>query len=329
MSSPLLGQATPARAPATIHPRAVSLPDRRVTPISGRSWLNQLGWFINETSMGKTGLWGPAPPQEDDLAALRASGTGAHERRIVTPSLGSISMTGADLYRLECQGCHRTDGRGVPPEINSMINPVRSTSPELVRKHMEEVGAPMDAKSVRELAKQSHAALVQRISHGGYHMPGFLDLNETEIQALVAYVEQLAGVPGAERRQLQFNEPTMRVGEHLVKATCHICHDSVGPKPSPAQMMDGEVPPLSTLVASKGLDEFVMKVTRGAPATMGVLQLQYRGRMPVFYYIRPEEATAAYLYLYTYPPESVTSPAEGSTAAAKAKITAGARDVHR
>ena len=212
-----------------------------------------------------------------------------------------------------------------------MINPVRATSSELVRKHMEEVGAPMSAKDARELASQSQTALEQRISHGGLHMPGFLDLNTTEIEALVAYVNQLAGVPHAERRQLRINEPTMRVGEHLVKATCHICHDATGPKPTPQAMMDGAVPPLSTLIRSKSLEEFVTKVTEGAPATMGVLELQYRGRMPVFYYIRPEEAAAAYLYLSTYPPESApqSSQAEGTSALASHKSSSGVVHAHK
>ncbi|MBV8206174.1 MAG: c-type cytochrome [Acidobacteria bacterium] len=297
--------------------RTVALPNTPVTAISGRSWLNHLGAFVNETSMGKTGQWGPAPSEEEDLAKVRAKAPGG-EIAIGAQASGTIALTGADLYRLECQGCHRTDGRGVPPEINSMINPVRATSPELIRKHMEEMGAPMTAKDARELASQSQSALVQRISHGGLHMPGFLDLNTVEIQALVAYVNQLAGVPGAETRQIRMNEPTTRVGEHLIKATCHICHDATGPKPSAQEMMDGMVPPLSTLTRTRSLNEFVAKVTEGAPVSMGVLELHYRGRMPVFYYIRPEEAAAAYMYLTMYPPGTADETDAGSRAAAPA-----------
>src|SRR5215469_15872012 len=331
MTRPSAAQQGKQKLPAKLVARTVIPPNTPVTPISGQSWLNHLGAFVNETSMGKTGLWGPAAPAEEGPTQLPDAPNRRIGLGVGSLTTGTMPMTGSDLDRLECQGCHRTDGRGVPPEINSMINPVRATSAALVRKHMEEVGAPMTAKDARELATQSQTALEQRISHGGLHMPGFLDLNSVEIEALVAYVNQLAGVPGAERRQLRINEPTMRVGEHLVKATCHICHDATGPKPTPQGMMDGAVPPLSTLTRSKSLEEFVTKVTEGAPAVMGVLELHYRGRMPVFYYIRPEEAAAAYLYLSTYPPESVpqTSQAEGASALTAHKSSSRVLHAHK
>jgi mono/diheme cytochrome c family protein len=321
-----------SQEPQKITARTVALPNTPVTPISGRSWLNHLGAFVNETSMGKTGLWGPPPEEAMGTVSRPASSLDFFASKAIAN--GTEPLTGADLYRLECQGCHRSTGAGVPPEINSMINPVRSTSAELVRKHMEEVGASMSPKEARELATQSHTALVQRISHGGVNMPGFLDLNRVEIDALLAYVNQLAGVPGAEKRQIEINEPTARVGEHLVKATCHICHDASGPKPTPQEMMDGMTPPLSTLTRSKSLEEFVQKVTQGAPVTMGVLELRYRGRMPAFYYIRPDEAAAAYIYLSMYPPGSAEDTGAQSSGAQapshpRRRQSGGDANVHR
>ncbi len=329
---PLAAQLNSAKPAQKIAIRTVALPNSPVTPVSGRNWLNHVGAFLNDTSMGKTGAYGPAPPEEEIRTAPGATSWAGLAAG--TFASGTIALTGADLYRLECQGCHRTDGKGVPPEINSMINPVRATSAELIRKHMEEIGAPMGSKAARELAAQSQMALVQRISHGGVHMPGFLDLNAVEIEALVAYVDQLAGVPGAEKRQIRLNEPSMRVGEHLVKATCHICHDATGPHPTPEQMLEGEIPPLSTLTRSKSLEQFVQKVMQGTPVTMGVLELRYRGRMPVFYYIRPDEAAAAYLYLSMYPPETVQvarpqAEAVANSATAKRKSSAGVVNEHK
>jgi hypothetical protein len=49
--------------------------------------------------------------------------------------------------------------------------------------------------------------------------------------------------------------------------------------------------------------DFLKKVRSGAPVTMGELALHYRGRMPVFGYLRDEEVAAAYLFLSEYPPQ--------------------------
>jgi len=214
---------------------------------------------------------------------------------------GPMVLTGADLYRLDCQACHRANGMGSPPEINSVLEPVRATSPELIRQRMERIGASIARKAANQLAAQAEASLLQRINHGGQKMPAFPDLNAVEAQAVVAYLKQLAGVPGAERKQIRIQEPAARVGEHLVKATCHICHSATGREPTPEELLRGAIPPL-TDVRGKSLGEFLTKVLEGAPVTMGTLQLQYRGRMPVFYYLRDEEAAAAYLYLSIYRP---------------------------
>ena len=45
------------------------------------------------------------------------------------------------------------------------------------------------------------------------------------------------------------------------------------------------------------------KVTQGAPILMGTPPSLYRGRMPVFYYLKDEEIASAYVYLATYPPQ--------------------------
>ena len=101
-----------------------------------------------------------------------------------------------------------------------------------------------------------------------------------------------------------------RLGELVVKGTCHICHDATGPRPSGRALLEGAIPPLNILVADKPVVDFVDKVRRGAPIVMGDLPFHYRGRMPVFSYLQDKEVAAAYLYLSTYPPRASDEPAK-------------------
>jgi mono/diheme cytochrome c family protein len=153
-----------------------------------------------------------------------------------------------------------------------------------------------------KLAQQANAALLQRLHSGGQNMPPFPHLDEVEVLALLAYLKQLAGIPGAEGQQIAVTESPLRVGEHIVKSTCHTCHSATGPDPDPGQIETGAIPPLSVLTARKSRPEFIRKVTYGAPILMGTPPMLYRGRMPVFYYLTEQEAADVYLYLTLYPP---------------------------
>jgi cytochrome c len=265
--------------------------DPVVTPVQGESWLDHLHRTFDETSMGKTGRIGPA---ESTASATRG----------VSPFFArqAVTLHGADLYRLNCRACHGEAGAGAPPEINSVINPVRATSVALVMERMKQTGMSMSRAEAAEMAKQSHNALLDRLHHGGKDMPAFSHLDDAEISALIAYLKQLANVSGATREQATVQEPSVRVGEHIVKSTCHICHSAAGANPDPEQLSEGVIPPLSTLTSRLNQAEFVRKVTSGAPIVAGTPALQCRGRMPVFYYLSEEEAADVYLYLSLYPP---------------------------
>ena len=94
-----------------------------------------------------------------------------------------------------------------------------------------------------------------------------------------------------------------RLGEFVVKGTCHICHDATGPRPtSTAILLQGRIPSLASLLADKPIADFVNKVRAGESVMMGDPLYPHRGRMPVFYYLSDMEIGAAYKYLSAYPP---------------------------
>src|SRR5271166_3901823 len=241
-------QTNPSSAP--MH-NEVGSKDIAVTAVTGESWLTHLNRPFGETSMGRTGRLGPPAPAPAEEAARWLPASSSN----VTTQV--VTLHGSDLYRLNCQGCHGESGQGAPPEINSVINPVRSTSVALVMARMKTVGMDISRADAAQLAKQSSTALLQRLHNGGQDMPPFLHLNDTEVRSLVAYLKQLAGVPGAEAEQVTVKESPVRVGEHIVKSTCHTCHSATGLDPSPQQLLDGAIPPLNTLTARKSRPEFI------------------------------------------------------------------------
>jgi mono/diheme cytochrome c family protein len=275
-----------------------------ITPVAGESWLHHLHRSFDETSMGKTWRLGP-PDLAADQSAPRLrpsalSGSTASGSRMET-------LRGADLYRVNCQGCHGEYGLGAPPEIGSLIDPVRATSFALVTRRMKMTGMALSRRETTELVNQSRNSLLKRLHEGGTDMPSFHHLSEAEIRSLVAYLNQLAGVPGAEKEQVAIQEPHARVGELIVKSTCHVCHDATGTNPTPAELLQGAIPPLSALPARVNQTQLVRKVTSGAPVVMGTASSMYRGRMPVFSYLSAHEAADVYEYLTHYPPAESAS----------------------
>jgi mono/diheme cytochrome c family protein len=269
--------------------------------VEGESWLVHLHRSFDETSMGKSsGVYGPAPPMPSEwplpLPALQLSNKFTGQ---------STTLYGSDLYRFKCQGCHGASGTGAPPEINSVIDPVRATSASMYIERMKKVGMDVTSKEAVPLAKQANGMLLDRLHKGGTDMPSpNPNLTDAEVRSLFAYLRQLAGIPGAEKQQVAVVEPALRVGEHIVKSTCHICHASVGHNPGPQELSEAQIPPLSSLTSRLSLNQFVTKVTVGTPVLEGSPAIPVRGRMPVFTYLTPDEAADAYLYLSLYPPRN-------------------------
>jgi mono/diheme cytochrome c family protein len=248
-------------------------PDPPVTPVSGPSWLHRLGVDYRDTSLGRgAGRYGPNPT---DLATNQPP---------VSLTAGTrVTVTGADLYRLNCQACHRAEGTGAPPEIKSMLPAVQGSTLQQMR------GAV------------TKADLYARIEKGGQKMPARAHLAPADVDVLYAYLTALAGTPGGPAHP-QETITIDRLGESVVKGTCSICHDATGPRPSDKAMLDGAIPSLASLLTDKSIAEFVNKAERGALAVMGTPPVPHRGRMPVFYYLTDHELAAAYAYLKRYPP---------------------------
>jgi mono/diheme cytochrome c family protein len=260
-----------------------------VTPVEGPSTLHRLHRTIEGSSMGWGGQWSaplnlttPTPPR----AGTR----------------GDFVLSGADLYRISCRACHRPNGEGAPPEINSIIGPVQSASVSWLTERMKAMGRPVDPAFIRELTSSTEADLLKRFKTGGHDMPSFDHLSDDEIRVLRPFLDQMAGLPGAEARQRFVSEPSARVGELIIKGTCHICHDATGPDKTPTSLND-IIPPLSSMSHQKTFADFVRKVRQGAPIPVGSAGMSSRGRMPVFNYLSEREAEAAYSYLSQYPPK--------------------------
>jgi mono/diheme cytochrome c family protein len=250
-------------------------PDPPVTPVSGPSWLQKLGVDYRDTSFGRgAGRYGPNP---QDLAT---------DRKPVSVTLGArVTVTGADLYRLNCQACHRAEGTGAPPEIKSVLPAVQGSTLQQMR------------------GTVTKADLYARIEKGGQKMPSRGHLQRADVDVLYGYLTKLAGTAGGPA-PAQESMTADRLGENVVKGTCHICHDATGPRPSEQAMLAGAIPSLASIMSDKPIAEFVNKVERGAVTVMGTPPVPHRGRMPVFYYLTDNELAAAYKFLKTYPPKS-------------------------
>ena len=269
-----------------------------ITPVTGESWLHHLGRSFDETSMGKTWQLGPASEISYAPTHLRT--------RTVPTSTNADSrveiVNGSELYRINCQGCHGEFGLGVPSEIPSLVDPVRASSAAFVSQRMKKLGMELSQRQIAELANQSRSDLLKRLHEGGQDMPSFGHLNELEIRSLIAYLDQLAHVPGADKKAIAIRESPVRIGELIVKSTCHLCHAATGANPTPAEMFAGAIPPLSAIPTRVDQAQLVRKVTRGAPVLMGSTASLYRGRMPVFNYLTEDDAADVYEYLSQYPP---------------------------
>ncbi len=285
-----------------------------VSAVQGQSWLKHLGLSISQTRFGQMGGIAPAPstgrsePEPGGASAASRSLGGAMRgfmmgiRQGKTADLEeqSFELGGADLYRLNCRSCHGPDGQGAPPEINSLIGPVQATSATLLMERMKKRGTPIDRSMAEQLASPTEGELRERLRKGGTKMPSFEHLRGDEVDALLGYLETLAGLPPTERSRMLVRQSPARVGEHVVKGTCHICHDATGPGGGHMAMTSGIIPSLESFPRQQSVDTVVRQVQDG---TSGMMQMMGGPQMPAFPYLTKEEVAAAYFYLAKYPPK--------------------------
>ena len=103
--------------------------------------------------------------------------------------------------------------------------------------------ADLPIREPQAIARWEQMDLYRRIQKGGQRMPAFEHLQRSDIDMLYAYLTELVHTPDAKALS-SHTVSWVRLGEHLVKGTCHICHDAAGPKPSGQALLQGAVPPL-------------------------------------------------------------------------------------
>ncbi len=290
-----------------------------VTPVRGPSWLKQMGIFdIRSTAMGEMGGYDPPPPsprKEPEFPVETARSGGrmgmgmggmmgrSYSNDRLSPSevkklMGEqFFLAGIDLFRLNCRSCHGPNGNGAPPEINSLIGPFQGTSPAILEKRMKKLGRPIGEDLAKQLAAQTEESIRQRLQKGGKKMPPFRHLDREEVNALFKYLKAHVGAPESQGKEILVKQSVSRVGEHLVKGTCHICHPAAGPGRGRMGMMQGTIPSLASFPWEQSMQSVVWQVELGSRMMMMGGQ-----RMPAYPYITTEEAAASYLYLVKYPP---------------------------
>jgi mono/diheme cytochrome c family protein len=211
-------------------------------------------------------------------------------------------LTGADLYRLNCQACHGLTGAGAPPEVKSAVDPIRGVPLDVLRKQLKSQHQPEDQAAARAAPGRVRAGILLRMHQGGQRMPSREHLTDVELGLIFDYLTALAADrPAAATRPETAN--WAQLGQHVVKGTCHICHDAVGPRPADKAMVAGAIPSLASLMSAQSVADFVVKARTGAPVALPSLGFAHRGRMPVFDYLKDQEIAAAYMYLASHPPQ--------------------------
>jgi mono/diheme cytochrome c family protein len=294
-------------------PLPISVATAREYPSGqGPSWLKHLGLTVSQTRMGQMGGTGPRPTSPYGNQPPTGAPVGpANLNSVIQHFLSTFrsgperaaailnekfTVSGADLYRWNCQGCHGPDGQGALPEINSVLGPVQGTSPAMTRKRMEARGLDADDDMIQQVTELADASLRDRFQHGGKNMPSFEYLRPDEVEALLGYLEKLASVPPTKRDGLLVPESAARVGEHIVRGTCHVCHDATGSGSGHAAMTQGTIPSLASIPRDHSLSGVVHQVQYGS---CGMMRITGGDVMPAYPYFTEEEIAAVYLVAYS------------------------------
>ena len=137
-------------------------------------------------------------------------------------------ITGEDIYRLNCAGCHGVDKRGQASLYPSLVN-------------------------INE--KMTKDQIFKQIENGKGLMPSFAHLSENEKEAVVTFLynEKVEPIEGT----------LSNIGEGIFKSNCTSCHRLFAddPKPPNARMM--EPPPLAGITHKISKGYFFRTVENG------------------------------------------------------------------
>ena len=192
--------------------------------------------------MGWDGQWSPPPTT---IPSGEAGARGRKPRRLVRA--GRRRSVPHQLPRVPQGGRH-----GAPPEINSLIGPVQAASAavddrtnegarETRRRgihppaHHEHRGRPAQAPQDR---RTQHAVVRPSVRRRDHARCGPISTS-------------WPACPTRSRGALTVTEPADRVGELVVKGTCHICHDATRADNAPTTVLSGVIPALASMPRTK------------------------------------------------------------------------------
>lgn len=145
---------------------------------------------------------------------------GSIKTTAVKPVLKDTVITGQELYRENCAGCHKVSKEGTPPKFPSLVN-------------------------IKD--KMSKEQVYTEIKNGKVLMHGFAYLPDNEITAITSYLFN-----DAEPHATVKSNSMIELGKNLVMSNCLSCHHLTvnDPAPSSAKTLCPLVEP-SALVGEK------------------------------------------------------------------------------
>jgi mono/diheme cytochrome c family protein len=189
------------------------------------------------------------------------------------PAAPGASMSGRDVYRLNCQACHGPAGAGTPQ-------------------------APTLLTAAQKIASGGDDSEVRgRLTRGGERMPAFPHLSRPEVDAIISYLGVLGGAKPVDGPTVA--APTGRdLGERIYRSNCASCHES-GRATSTGMMCQP-----ATLA---GATERFSKAQVMNLLNVGV------GPMPAFPHLAQNERDALWTYLQKLPSPPGMSRTMGET----------------
>ena len=201
-----------------------TLEDPSVAPVVGPSWLTRRGVAYDRTNLGVAtrDALTRAPTDRTAAAATRDAAHACPRRRSALstqlPGVSPRGETARPIRTLRSAANSRRCFVG-GDQATTTTNVARTNLPDLIR-------------------------------HGTVLMPAREHLKDDDLDMLFDYLTQAADPIETARRARRVGS-WARLGEHVVKGTCHICHDAVGPRTSPASVQKGEIPSLEALLAMR------------------------------------------------------------------------------